>query len=209
MFFNFIVFCLMLLAFVVEEFLPAVEVAHNARLFITPVFFFCAAVAVPFPVMLLLAFMSGFMWDARYLEIASMDAGTEKLAQITGLSGFASYNAGMSGGVDLGFGHSIILFGVLGSLMQGIRPLFRKGRWELPVFMVGFVTVIWLLVQYVLLTFLRGDMFFPNEMWVKLVSVTLMAMLASPLIYLVLHALARATNYQIRYEGLRYRFDGR
>ena len=208
MLFNLAVICLTLLAFVVEEFLPAVALAHNARLFITPIFFFCAAVAVPFPVMLLLAFMTGFIWDARYLEIVNMDVGAEKLAQLNSFGGTAGVTAGLGGGMDLGFGSSIVVFGVLGCLMQGIRPLFRKGRWELPVFMVGFVTVIWLLVQYVIITFLRGDMFFPNEVWVKTVSVTLMAMLASPLIYLVLHTLARATNYEIRYEGLRYRFDG-
>jgi hypothetical protein len=208
MLFNLIVIALTFLSFAVEEFVPVVGVAHNARLFITPIFFFCASVAVPFPVMLLLAFTTGFVWDARYMEVVSLDSGAERLAQITSFGGFSGYGAGMVGGGELGFGYSIILFGVLGSLMQGIRPLFRKGRWELPVLMVGFVTVIWLLVQYVVLTFLRGDMFFPNEMWVKTVSVTLMAMLASPLFYLVLHTLARATNYEIRYEGLRYRFDG-
>jgi hypothetical protein len=208
MLFNLAVFILTLLCFVLEEFMPSVELAHNARLFITPIFFFCAAVAVPFPVMLILAFVTGFIWDARYLEIVNMDMGAEKLAQLSAFGENVGFSAAMSGGVDLGFGSSIIVFGVLGSLMQGIRPLFRKGRWELPVFMVGFVTIIWLLVQYVIITFLRGTMFFPNEMWVKIVSVTLMAMLASPLIYLVLHTLARATNYEIRYEGLRYRFDG-
>ncbi|MBL9146044.1 MAG: hypothetical protein JNM99_20350 [Verrucomicrobiaceae bacterium] len=208
MLFNLAVISLTFLAFVVEEFLPMVGVAHNARLFISPIFFFCAAVAVPFPVMLLLAFITGFIWDARYLVAVDLDSGAEKLAQLSSFGSAMGYNAGLTGISNLGFGSSIILFGVLGCLMQGIRPLFRKGRWELPVFMVGFVTVIWLLVQYVILTFLRGDMFFPNEVWVKTVSVTLMAMLASPLIYLVLHTLARATNYEIRYEGLRYRFDG-
>lgn len=207
MVFNLSVILLTFFCFVLEEFMPALEVAHNGRLFVTPIFFFCAAVAVPFPVMLLLAFVTGFIWDARYLEIVNMDVGAEKLAQLSVFGDTAGYNAAM-GGIDLGFGSSIIVFGVLGSLMQGIRPLFRKGRWELPVFMVGLVTVIWLLVQYVIITFLRGTMFFPNEMWIKIVSVTLMAMLASPLIYLVLHTLARATNYEIRYEGLRYRFDG-
>ncbi len=201
------VFFLMVASFFAEEFLPAIEIAHNARLFLAPVCFFCTAVAVPFPMMLLLAFMTGFWWDARYLEIVAVDAGAEQLAQVTNMGGVAGYNAGLSN-FDLGFGCSIILFGVLGCLMQGIRPLFRKGRWELPVLMVGVATSLWMLGQYLLMTFLRGSFFFPSDIWVKMVSVTLMAMLASPLIYLILHTLARATNYEIRYEGLRYRFDG-
>lgn len=208
MLFNLSVIALLFISFFVEEFVPAIEIAQNARLFLTPVFFFCAAVAVPFPIMLLLAFMTGFVWDARYAQIVSLDKATEQLAQVSSMGGVGGYSASIADGT-MGFGSSIVLFGVLGCLMQGIRPLFKKGRWELPVFMVGFVTSIWLLLQFLIMTFLRGNLFFPQEVWLKMVSDTLMAMLASPLIYLVLHTLARATNYEIKYEGLRYRFDGR
>lgn len=207
MLFNLSVFALLFVSFFLEEFVPAVEIAQNARLFLAPVVFFCAAVAVPFPVMLMLAFMTGFVWDARYAQVVTVDSAMEQLAQASTVGGIAGYSPGLSAG-SLGFGFSIILFGVLGCLMQGIRPLFKKGRWELPVFMVGFVTIVWLLVQFMIITFLRGNVFFPQEVWLKMVSDTLMAMLASPLIYLVLHTLARATNYEIKYEGLRYRFDG-
>jgi hypothetical protein len=207
MLFNVSVIALMCLTFFAEEFVPAVEIAQNARLFLAPVFFFCAAVAVPFPTMLMLAFMTGFVWDARYAQLIAEDKAMEQLAQVSSVGGYGGFSTGLSGS-GLGFGYSIIMFGVLGCLMQGIRPLFKKGRWELPVFMVGFVTIVWLLVQFIIITFLRGDVFFPQEVWLKMVSDTLMAMLASPLFYLVLHTLARATNYEIRYEGLRYRFDG-
>lgn len=202
MLFNAIVLMMIFAAFALEEFIPAVAMAHNARLFLAPVFFFCASVAVPFPMMLCLAFTTGLLWDARYLPMVSIDSGVEQVAS-------ASLGGVTSNGNDLGFGISILLFGVLGMLMQGIRPLFRKGRWEMPVLMVGFVMMVWLLTQYLLMTFLRGEVFFPRQLWVKLVSDALMAMLASPLFYLCLHTLAGATNYEIKYEGLRYRFDGR
>jgi len=207
MLFNVSVIALMCLTFFAEEFVPAVEIAQNARLFLAPVFFFCAAVAVPFPTMLMLAFMTGFVWDARYAQLIAEDKAMEQLAQVSSVGGYGGFSAGLSGS-GLGFGYSIIMFGVLGCLMQGIRPLFKKGRWELPVFMVGFVTIVWLLVQFIIITFLRGDVFFPQEVWLKMVSDTLMAMLASPSFDPVLHTLARATNYEIKYEGLRYRFDG-
>ncbi len=204
--FNVIVIVLTACAFVLEELLPAVPLAQNARLFVAPVFFFCVAVAVPFPMMLLLAFITGFIWDARYMQMVSADAGAEQFANVTAATGSG---AALSSVSSLGFGSSIVLFALIGCLMQGIRPMFRKGRWELPVLMAGVATVLWLLAQYLLITFLRGDVFFSQHLWVKLVSDALMAMLASPLIYLCLHTLAGATNYEIKYEGLRYRFDGR
>ena len=209
MIFNLVVFVLLALSIIAEEFLPAIEIAQNARLFIGPVFFFAASVSVPFPVMLTMAFGTGILWDARYLPFVAQDSGAEKLAELANGNGIAAFSSGMSSGADLGFGYSILLFGLLGGLMQGIRPLFRKGRLELPVLMVGFVTATWLLMQYLLISFLRGSVFFPHEIWTKLVTDTLLAMLASPVIFLVLHTLAKTTHYEIKYEGLRYRFDGR
>ena len=93
--------------------------------------------------------------------------------------------------------------------MQGVRPLFKKGRLELPVLMVGFATSAWLMIQYLLMTLLRGSFYFPTAMWLKLVTDTMYAMFFSPLIFLTLHILARITSYEIKYEGLRYRYDGR
>lgn len=209
MLFNLTVIVLMALAFALEEFIPAIPLAQNARLFIAPVFFFCASVAVPFPIMLILAFMTGMLWDARYLQINVTDEMAEALAGFGGAASAAGYNQAMSSGMDLRFGSSIIVFGVIGLAMQGIRPLFRRVRWELPVLMVGLVTAFWLSSQYLLITFLRGELFFPFPVLSKLITTTLMAMLLAPLIFLSLHMLARLTNYEIKYEGLRYRFDGR
>jgi hypothetical protein len=199
----------MMLSLALEEFIPSIPIAHSARLFVAPVFFFCAAVAVPFPVMLILAFMTGFVWDARYLQITITDTIAEEVAGFGGTVTAAGYNAAMSSGLDLRFGASIFIFGLIGTLMQGIRPLFRRVRWEIPVLMVGLVTAFWLTLQFLLITFLRGNMIFPIEALSKLITNTLMAMLAAPLIFLSLHSLAKMTSYEIKYEGLRYRFDGR
>lgn len=98
---------------------------------------------------------------------------------------------------------------MLGALMQGIRPLFKRGRLELPVLMVGVVTFSWLLFQYVVITFLRGSLDFQPMVWIKMGTDTMLAMLAAPLIFLLLYSLASLSSYEIKYEGLRYRFDGR
>jgi cell shape-determining protein MreD len=210
MMFNLCVMVLLLIAIVVDEFLPTVgalmpaaSMVENARLYLAPVFFFAASVAVPFPMMLLLAFMTGFIWDARYLESAALKA-TPVDFQGASFSMVESHLA-TDLGPGLWFGGSILLFGAMGTLMQGIRPLFKKGRWELPILFIGFVTALWLAMQYVILCFARGTPHFVDQTWTKLVTSTLLSMLASPLLFLCLHMLARATSYEIKYEGLRYR----
>lgn len=206
MIFNLIVLALTVLTFAVQEFIPPImpETTHYARLFLPAVFFFAASVAVPFPSMLVLALLTGVLWDVRYLPMSS-DAGQASGAEL----GMTLADAATLGTADLRFGYSILLFGLLGALMQGVRPLFKKGRLELPVVMVGFATFAWLLIQYSLMTLLRGSLFFPTAMWLKLVTDTMYAMFFSPLMFLTLHILARVTSYEIKYEGLRYRYDGR
>lgn len=176
MLFHPISIILLLLTFMVQEFIPGLEIAQFATLFLPAVFFFCASVASPFSIMLLLAFITGFIWDARHLQgITESMSGMEDVL-------------GTGADVELGvathalpFGLSILLFGMLGTLMQGIRPLFKRGRLELPVLMVGVATFIWLLSQYLIMTFLRGSLQFPGGVWSKMITDTLLAMLASPL----------------------------
>ena len=208
MIFNLIVLILMVCSFAVEEMLPAIEVLQNVRLFHAAVFFFAASVSVPLPTMLLMAFFTGFVWDARYLMTPSRDASIEQLASV-GAGDVGSLSAAVANSMDLGFGYSILIFGILGLLMQGIRPLFRKGRWELPVLMVGVATAMWLGLQYLVLTFLHGGLFFTAAVGYKMITTVMFALLVAPLLFLMLHILARMTNYEIKYEGLRYRFDGR
>jgi hypothetical protein len=207
MIFNAIVCLLMLLTFAVQEFIPAIEMAQYATLFLPVVFFLAASVAVPFPVMLMLAFATGLIWDARHLPAIPVAEQSMALAAVD-FSG-ATYDAASLKSTDLGFGLSVVFFGLLGSIMQGVRPLFKRGRLELPVLMVGVSVAGWLLMQYLLMAFLRGNVFFNSAVWTKLITATLLAMLASPVIFLILHLLARLTEYEIKYEGLRLHHHGR
>ncbi|MFC5456667.1 hypothetical protein [Prosthecobacter fluviatilis] len=204
MLFHPISIILLLLTFMVQEFIPGLEIAQFATLFLPAVFFFSASVAAPFSMMLLLAFITGFIWDARHLPgVMQGFAGAE---DVFGTGADVELGAGSH---PLPFGLSIVLFGMLGTLLQGIRPLFKRGRLELPVLMVGLATFSWLLSQYLIMTFLRGSLQFPTGVWSKMITDSLLAMLAAPLIFLLLYSLARLSSYEIKYEGLRYRFDGR
>jgi len=190
---------LLLATFVAQEFIPGIPMANYATLFLPPVFFFAASVAVPFPIMLLLAFVTGTLWDARHMPAAA--AGQAAQSLMTGTDEITA--------TGFGIGISVFLFGVLGIFLQGVRPLFKRGRLELPVMMVGFTTSIWMLAEYLVLTLGRGSFFFPPAVWTKVVTAALLAMLAAPLIFLLLYMLAGLSRYEIRYEGLKLSFNGR
>jgi hypothetical protein len=189
-------FCLSLalglaLSFLAQEFLPAVPWAYEARLLLVPVFFFACAVALRFPVMLLFAFATGLVWDARHLVIDSASAGEQVFNAAPSLEAASP-----------SFGYSILLYGLLGSLMQGIRPLFRRGRWELPVLMCGLGTALLLTFEHLWFCFLRGRFFFSEAVWLHIGTTALLSMMISPVIFLLVHKLSRLSGYQIRYDGL-------
>jgi hypothetical protein len=195
---------LMLSTFAVQEFIPGIPMAHYATLLLPPVFFFCAAVAVPFPMMLLLSLVTGFLWDIRHLPTSQTlkQSGAGELLKST-LAEPERLNVG-----GLGIGYSILIFALLGIFLQGVRPLFKRGRVELPVIMVGITTCLWLMLEYLTITLLRGSLIFPPALWTKLVTDALLAMLAAPLIFLLLYSLAGVSRYEIKYDGLRYTLDG-
>lgn len=203
--FNIVVFILLTLAFGVQEFIPAIEFAQQARVLLPPVFFFAASLSVSFPMMLFFALFTGLLWDARHLPYKEDKSPVQKVLD---LSMQNSQDINHGGNVKLHVGYSIFLFGAAGTLMQGIRPLFKRGRWELPVIMIGIATFLWLLVEFLLISFLRGSFEFHPGLWTKLGTNTLLAMLVSPPLLFVLHMLARVLNYEVRNESLVYRIYG-
>lgn len=184
-------FVLLGLSFVTQEFLPSIPWAYHARVLLVPVVFFASAIAAPFPMMLLLAFTTGFLWDARHLVIETSTA----VAALDGLAPPASPT----------FGYSIVLYALLGSLMQGIRPLFRRGRWELPVLMSGLATALLLIIEHLWFCFLRGRFFFSEDIWLNAGTTALLSMVLSPLLFLLIHWMAYLCGYHIRYESLQLR----
>ncbi|CAN5912517.1 hypothetical protein BH11VER1_BH11VER1_18580 [soil metagenome] len=203
--FNILVFILLTLTFGVQEFIPPIEFAQQARVLLPPVFFFAASLSVSFPVMLFLALFTGLLWDARHLPYKEDKTPPQKVLD---LSMQNSTDNRLRSTVKLHIGYSIFLFGVAGTLMQGIRPLFKRGRWELPVIMIGLTTFLWLFFEFILISFLRGSFEFHPGLWTKLGTDTLLAMLVSPPLLFALHMLARVLNYEVRNESLVYRTYG-
>jgi len=169
MIFFLLLVALIFLAQMVEVFIPPLEWMFNARVYIAPVIMFYGAIALPFPLMLALAFIAGFLWDAMSVQVLPSQ-------------------------VEISFGWTILLYAVLAAIMHGLKPLFYRGRWELHCFLSGAGTSAILLTQYLMISFRRGSLIFNREIWWQIGGPGLLAMLMAPLIFWSLHWLAGLTN---------------
>jgi hypothetical protein len=153
------------LALVVQEYLPGLP--YGAHLFLLALVFFYGAMAVPFPGMLVLAFAAGFMWDA-----------------------FAATQV-VNGSLEIPLGWSIVMFAILGAILNGFRPLFQRGHgWEIHCLLSGPLIGIFVLSEFLMITFRRGGFIFPKIIWWRIGAESLSAMIAAPIVFLFLHWLA-------------------
>ncbi len=167
---------LLVLSLILQDLLPVFEALANARVFIVSSFFLCASVTVSYPVMLLWAFLVGVLWDAGHMP--ALGTGTE-----------------LNPGNDLPMGYSVFLFALMGSLMQGVRPLFQRRQWLLPMLMAMLATVILLFLEYIVLTLRRGDPQFPMEVLRKIVYTGLVTAPSVILFGILLLKIADLTRY--------------
>jgi hypothetical protein len=160
---------LVFVAQIAELFLPPVGWLHNAHVMIVPVIVFYGAMALPFSLMLVLAFFAGFLLDALTVQVIGPR-------------------------VEIAFGWSILLYGVLAAIMHGFKPLFVRGRWEVHCLLSGIFTSLILLTQYLMITFRRGTFLFTNDVWWQVAGPGVVALLIAPLLFWSLRWLGRATG---------------
>ena len=58
---------LLLLSCIVQQFLPSVSSWYDARFLILPLIVLCGSVTVSTGIMLILAYLGGFLWDAQQI----------------------------------------------------------------------------------------------------------------------------------------------
>lgn len=187
--YTFITLLLVLAAFVVQQFLPAFTGLHNARILLVLLVFLCTAVTVGTPTMLLLAYVCGFLWDAHCgLGPAGGDP--------------EIYSVPVE---SLHFGYSILLFGAMGYLMQGIQPLFRQGKWQFSALLSGIAVFLYLAAEYALITFVRGEFILTRATVMQVGLTSLLTMLFSPLVFWLLFHIANLCQHTIRFDGIKRR----
>lgn len=180
---------LLLAAFVVQQFLPAFTGIHHSRILLVQLVFLCCAVTVGQRSMLLLAFLGGFFWDAQ-CALGPFGGDVEISAQQV---------------ESLRFGYSILLFGAMGFLMQGIQPLFKQGKWQFSALLTGIAVLLYLAAEYATINFVRGDFVLSRATVNQMVFTALLTMVFSPLIFWLLFRIAKACDHSINPEAGRRR----
>jgi len=172
---------LLLAAFVVQQFLPAFTGLYHSRVMLVHLVFLCVAVTIGSPTMLLLAFIGGFLWDA-HCAIGPHGGDPDVYTQPV---------------EPLRFGFSILLFGALGYLMQGVRPLFQQGKWQFSAILSGIAILIYLLAEFLLINFVRGDFVFRREIAGQILATAGITMLFSPVVFWMLFKLSQWCDHPI------------
>lgn len=187
--YSFITILLLLTAFVVQQFIPAFTGIHHSRILIVQLIFLCSAVTVGQPTMLLLAFMGGFLWDAQSAlgpHGGDPEVYTQQVESVK-------------------FGYSILLFGAMGFLMQGIQPLFKQGKWHFSAMLSGISILLYLIAEYSIITFVRGDFTLTKATLNQMLFTSLLTMIFSPLLFWLLFLIAKLCDHSIKPEAGRKR----
>ena len=172
---------LVLAAFVVQQFIPAFTGFHQSRIMLVQLVFLCIAVTVGSPTMLLLAFISGFLWDAQSY-IGSHNGDPDIYTQPV---------------ESLRFGYSILLFAGMGYLMQGIQPLFHQGKWQFSALLSGIAIFLYLAAEYLVISFIRGGLVVNKVLLMQMAYTALLTMLLSPIIFWILYRVAALCQHSI------------
>ena len=168
----------MFLGLVVQHFIAPLQ-PYGVRVLIMPVIMFYGALALPVPGMLALAFCGGLMWDALHVQ-TQIDLKGELNAEVA-------------------LGWSIVLYAMLGALMNGFRPLFQRGRWEIHCLLSGVCTSVIVFAEYLMRTFRQGwdtdlpepvTFIFNREVWWRIGGAGLIAVLLSPFFFFALNYIA-------------------
>lgn len=181
------VLLLLMLAFALRQFVPVFPEVYHARIFLVPLVFLCAAVTLNVSGMLLLSFVCGILWDAQHTILPAMG---DPLIYTEPVE-------------TLRFGYSVFLFAFAGFVMQGVQPIFREGKWQLSALVTGVALFLYLLVELLLLSFVRGHLELSSATFKFILYSSVLTMLLSPPVFLLLFKFAEIFNYRIRYEGLR------
>lgn len=145
------------LAVPIQDLLPPLVDLKNTQILLVPIIFSYGALILPYPAMLALAVIAGFLTDLSVLQI-------------------------VDGKVEIALGWSIVIYTVLGSLMQGVRKAFFEGAWWIHPPLSALCTFTLLTLQYLMITLRRESIIFNETVLWKILAPTVLTFLISPMI---------------------------
>jgi len=106
-------------------------------------------------------------------------------------------NVPIAGTGDMIFGWSILVYAGLGAVMNGLHPLFLRGRWQIHCVLAGLLTSLLVLLEYLVITFRREPfvLIWPTQVWRQIFSSGLSAVLISPFLFLSLNWVGRRLGH--------------
>lgn len=169
--FFLLLLALMFVGLIIQSFIGEFP-GMGGHILVMPMLFFYTAAALPLWGMLTAAFLAGLMWECRV-------------------------NILMQGQPEMIFGWSILVYAALGAVMNGLHPLFLRGRWQFHCLVAGILTSLLTLVEYVVITFRREPFMFiwPQGVWRQILSSGLVTVLVSPFIFIVLNWIGRRLGH--------------
>jgi hypothetical protein len=170
MIFFIVLVATLFLALVGQTFIPPLPWFEGARVMLLPIVFFYGALAMPFWAMLILAWIAGFMWDALNVQI-------------------------VDGSVEIALGWSIVFYAFFGAIMNGFRPLFQRGRWEIHCILSGLFTSLLVGSEYLMLTLRRGDFVFSKLIGWRIGGAGIAALFLAPFVFFILNYVATLVGY--------------
>ena len=175
----------MFVAVIAQHFIGPMPVIH-ARVMLMPIIVFYGSLALPVYGMLALTFVGGLMWDALNTQY-------------------------IDGTVEISAGWSIVLFAALGAIMNGFRPLFLRGRWEIHCLLTGVCTAVLVLAEYLMITIRRQPVhfIFNEEAWWRIGGAGLIAAFLSPLVFFLFNYIAALTGYDPQPERVEGKHSGK
>jgi len=181
---------LLILAGIAQHLVPAISSLYDSRLLILPLFFLCASVTSGAPMMLLMAFIGGFIWDCQH-NLAAHGGNLEIYPHQV---------------EKLRFGYSIILYGIMGAIIIGFRPFFLSGKWQIATVATSFSVYFYLWLEYLLINIIRGDFSISVGVFYHNTLTAIFTAALAPLIFYTLGKLATMFNHVIRDDHRKKRY---
>ena len=146
-------------AFLLQECLPALGLLHGGRFVLVPTIFCYAAMVLPFPAMLGLAFYTGLLTERMYLPA-------------------------VDGQVEIALGWHIVFYVMFGIIAQGLQGAMMHGRWWPFVLLSALGTSALLFLELVMICFRREGFVFDSVGLWRIFVPGFLAAIFAPVLYL-------------------------